>query len=65
MIVIDIIEMIGNVDGMQRHIGRVHTSARIVLDEELVQGHPAAADTHHDGAAQDANQAQFLRISKL
>ena len=41
------------------------TSAGIVLDEELIQGAPAAAHPHHDGGAQDPHQPQLLRVSKL
>lgn len=41
------------------------TSARVVLDQELVERHPAAAHAHHDGGAQDADQAQLLRVSEL
>ena len=41
------------------------TSARIILDEELVERHPAAADAHHDGGAENAHQAQLLRLSEL
>lgn len=41
------------------------TAARIVLLQEFIQGYPAAAHTHHDSAAEDADQAQFLGVSKL
>ena len=43
----------------------VRTSAGIVLDEELIERDPAAADSHHDGGAQDAHQAQLLRLAEL
>lgn len=41
------------------------TSARIVLDQELVQSHPAAADSHHHGAAQNPDQTQLLGVAEL
>lgn len=41
------------------------TSAGIVLDQELVQGHPAPSDPHHDRTAQDTHQPQLLRVTKL
>ena len=41
------------------------TSARVVLDQELVEGHPASAHSHHHGRLEDAYQAQFLGVAKL
>ena len=41
------------------------TSARIVLDEELVQSHPTASDTDHDGGAEDTHKSKLLRFTKL
>ena len=41
------------------------TATRVVLLEELVERHPAAADAHHYGAAQDAHEAQLLGLAEL
>ena len=41
------------------------TSARIVLDQELVQSTPASAHTDHHGGPQDSHKPQLLGISKL
>ena len=51
----------------RRHGGKLRgpTSAGVVLHQELIQGHPATTHAHHHRAAQDSDQAQFLRVSKL
>lgn len=33
----------------------VHTSARIVLDQEFIQCNPASADADHDRGSEDAD----------
>jgi hypothetical protein len=39
--------------------------ARIVLDQELVEGAPAAADSDHDGGAKDPDETKLLRVAEL
>lgn len=46
-------------------LGLQLTATRIILLQELIQSNPTASNAHHDSAAQNANQAQLLRISKL
>lgn len=41
------------------------TSARIVLHQELIQGHPSSTNADHDRAPQDADQPQLLGIAEL
>lgn len=41
------------------------TSARIVLHQELIQGHPSSSNADHDRAPQDADQPQLLGIAEL
>lgn len=41
------------------------TATRIVLLQEFIQGNPAATHAHHNSAAKDTNEAQFLGVSKL
>lgn len=41
------------------------TSARIIFDQELVQSHPTASDSHHHRAAQNPHQTQLLRVAEL
>lgn len=41
------------------------TSARVILHEELVQGHPSPAHADHDRAPQDTDQPQLLGIAEL
>lgn len=44
---------------------QICTSTRVVLNQELVQSHPATSHSDHDCAAEDAHQPELLRISKL
>ena len=48
---------------LQKNLGL--TSARIVLDEELVERAPAAADPDHDGRAKDPDKPKLLGVAKL
>lgn len=41
------------------------TATRIILLQELIESNPTASNAHHDSAAQNANQAQLLGVSKL
>jgi hypothetical protein len=41
------------------------TSARIVLDKELIESHPTTTDTDHDGRTEDTDQAKLLGFSEL
>lgn len=41
------------------------TSAWIIFDQELIQSHPTASDSHHHCAAQNSHQTQLLRVSEL
>ena len=41
------------------------TTAGIILDEELVQSHPASTDTHHHCRTQNTNQTKFLAVTEL
>ena len=56
-------------DGLQSDFeSRGHglvTSARIVLEEELFEGAPAAADADHDRRPEDPDQAKLLGIAEL
>ena len=41
------------------------TSAWIIFNQELVQGHPTTSDSHHHSAAQNPHQTQLLRVAEL
>lgn len=44
---------------------RLLTPARVVLHQELVERHPSTSNANHHGAAQDSDEPELLRVSKL
>lgn len=43
----------------------VHTSTRVILDQELFERHPSTSDPDHNGGSQDTDEPELLGVTEL